>query len=64
MLAREGVMEYRIVGRGSADELARDVNNAIKEGWRPQGGVSHMVTGLIPFAQSMVWAQAMVREPK
>ena len=59
------MMEYRIIKRGSEVELARDVNNAVKEGWRPQGGVSHAARGLLPLiALPIVWAQAMVRETK
>jgi len=32
-------MEYKIV-EGTIDELEDKVNDLIKEGWKPQGGVS------------------------
>ncbi len=58
-------MEYRIVKRGSEVELATDVNNAAKEGWRPQGGVSHVVRRFFPLLWPPIFrAQAMVREAK
>jgi len=57
-------MEYRIIKRGSEVELATEVNNAAKEGWRPQGGVS-VTRGLAPvLGQAFLWAQAMVRDAK
>ena len=59
------MVEYRIVRTGSKVDLARDVNNAMKEGWRPQGGVSHTASSILPLiARPIVWAQAMVRETK
>ena len=62
MSVREGIMvtEYRIIGRSSEAELVRDVNSAIKEGWRPQGGVCcHLDRD-----RDSIWAQAMTREVK
>jgi hypothetical protein len=57
-------MGYRIIKKGSEVELARDVNDSIKEGWRPQGGVS-VTKCLAPLlGRAFVWAQAMVRETK
>ena len=57
-------MQYLIIKSGGEVELAREVNNAIKEGWRPQGGVS-VAKSLFPiFFPSLLWAQAMVKETK
>jgi len=57
-------MQYLIIKSGGEVELAKDVNNAIKEGWRPQGGVS-VAKSLFPiFFPSLLWAQAVVRDTK
>jgi hypothetical protein len=66
MSVTEGMImiEYRIIKAGSEAEVARDVKNAIKEGWRPQGGVS-VAKSLFPiFFPSLLWAQAVVRDTK
>lgn len=34
------LMEYTIISANTLDELIREVNQYIKAGWRPQGGVS------------------------
>lgn len=39
-------MEY-IVAFGGPDELAKEVNNKMKDGWEPQGGVSVMHDSLV-----------------
>ena len=58
------MIEYRIINAGSEAELAREVNNTIKEGWKPQGGVS-VTKGLAPLlGHAFVWGQAMVKETK
>jgi Domain of unknown function (DUF1737) len=55
-------MEYRVINEGKMTDLVKEVNNAIKEGWKPQGGVSVTKKGLFPLqAQPVLWAQAMVR---
>ncbi|MDM8001216.1 MAG: DUF1737 domain-containing protein [Dehalococcoidia bacterium] len=55
-------MEYRIISKSNMKDLVEEVNSAIKEGWRPQGGVSVTKKGLFPLqAQPMLWAQAMVK---
>ena len=55
-------MEYRVINESKMTDLVREVNNAIKEGWKPQGGVSVTKKGLFPLqAQPVLWAQAMVR---
>jgi Domain of unknown function (DUF1737) len=64
MRSMEGTvaMEYRVINESSVKALVKEVNNAIKEGWRPQGGVSVTKKGLFPLqAQPVLWAQAMLR---
>jgi len=54
-------MEYRVINESTMKDLVKEVNNAIKEGWRPQCGVS-VTKGLAPLLGSaFVWAQAMVK---
>ena len=54
-------MEYRVINESKMTDLVREVNNAIKEGWKPQGGVS-VTKGLAPLlGAAFVWAQAMVK---
>jgi hypothetical protein len=54
-------MEYRVISESKIADLVREVNDAIKEGWKPQGGVS-VTKGLAPLlGQAFVWAQAMVK---
>ena len=50
-------MEYVILEAGSIEKLARQVNESIRDGWEPQGGISAASN------QTMVWwyYQAMVR---
>jgi hypothetical protein len=44
------------------DDLVKEVNKAIKDGWKPQGGVSLVVKRYIPLLwPPIVWAQAMVK---
>lgn len=45
-------MEYKILTGRNIDNLTVIVNNQIKEGWKPQGGV---------LINAMMYAQAMVR---
>jgi len=49
-------MEYEIVTASDPDELVQEVWDAIREGWRPQGGIATMVweTGAACY-------QAMIR---
>jgi hypothetical protein len=55
-------MEYRVINESKMTDLVKEVNNAIKEGWRPQGGVSLVVKRYIPVLRPpIVWAQAMVK---
>jgi hypothetical protein len=46
-------MQYKIVTGTNTDNLSNNVNNEIKRGWTPQGGV--LING-------MLYAQAMVKE--
>ncbi|MFH1732701.1 MAG: hypothetical protein ABIF82_13765 [Planctomycetota bacterium] len=60
-------MQYKIVTKASsrstslektADDLAKEVNDLIRSGWKPQGGlVAGTQLGQYPFV-----AQAMVKE--
>jgi len=52
-------MEYRVIQCGGLYALIDDVNKAIKEGGRPQGGVCGWTEDSGTF-----WAQAMIREAK
>jgi len=52
-------MEYDVIRGHTLDDLRYDVNQAIKKGWRPQGGV-HIWTK----DSDTLWMQAMVREVK
>jgi hypothetical protein len=31
-------MEYRVINESKITDLVKEVNKAIKEGWKPQGG--------------------------
>jgi Domain of unknown function (DUF1737) len=54
-------MEYRVISESKMADLVKEVNNAIKEGWKPQGGVS-VTKGHAPvLGQAFVWAQAMIK---
>ena len=53
------VMEYDVIDGGSLTALRHDVNEAIKKGWKLQGGVS-----IWTEASGTRWAQAMVRDVK
>jgi hypothetical protein len=50
-------MEYSAIKESELENLIDDVNRAIKEGWRPQGGVCGWTEESGTF-----WAQAMIRE--
>ena len=61
MSVREEIvtMEYDVIRGHTLDDLRYDVNQAIKKGWRPQGGV-HIWTK----DTDTLWMQAMVKEVK
>lgn len=46
-------MEYSVLKSADLERLANKVNEAIAEGWRPQGGIAHNGHSL--------WAQALVK---
>ena len=48
-------MQYKIITGSNTDDLSNNVNNEIKGGWMPQGGV--LING-------MMYAQAMVKKVK
>ena len=65
-------MEYQVVVRGEATELAEAVSTLVSQGWSLQGGIS--VTGWIDrwenerkgYSESettVLYAQAMIRVP-
>ena len=54
-------MEYRVISESTRQDLFKEVNSAIKEGWKPQGGVSVTKGWAPPLGQAFVWAQAMVK---
>lgn len=49
------MMEYIILRAVTLPELEKKVNEYIKQGWRPQGGVTHYNTGTNH-------SQAMIKE--
>lgn len=60
-------MRYYVVYRESLEELIKEVNRLIGEGWRPQGGIDIVAVTFNPglFQKtSESFAQAMVREPE
>jgi hypothetical protein len=50
--------KYRIVENSCRYDLAKEVDDLIERGWRPQGGVSFVYHS----AYKETWAQAMVKE--
>lgn len=51
------VTDYRILENADHDELAKEVRDLIREGWRPQGGVACVSI----WKEQGIWYQAMVR---
>jgi hypothetical protein len=62
MSVREEIvtMEYNVINGHTLDDLRYDVNQAIKKGWRPQGGVCVYCY----HDEKPAWVQAMVKEVK
>jgi hypothetical protein len=52
-------MEYTVVRNWELEELIKEVNEKIQEGWEVCGGVSSFAT-----TRPTVWAQAMIKEDK
>ena len=46
-------MEYKVITTDHCDELENEVNEAIREGWKPQGGVLYV---------PRTYMQAMIKE--
>ena len=55
-------MEYAIVDAKSASILVEIINRQMKEGWRPQGGVSVSISHDAHGGSYQVYAQAMIKE--
>ena len=57
---RSNIMEYTVVEvYGYAEELIRNVNDLIKDGWRPLGGVA---IGITETDELDGYFQAMIRD--
>lgn len=50
-------MEYKLIRAKSEESLEKMVNQAMQEGWKPQGGVAGVWNG---FLHAILW-QAMVK---
>ena len=60
----ESIKEYTIVGGISTEELISFVNEKIKEGWHPIGGVSVILGEPVQhpnMVQNSISQQAMIR---
>jgi tRNA A37 threonylcarbamoyltransferase TsaD len=58
-------MRYYVVYRESLEELIKEVNRLMSEGWRPQGGIDVVAVTFNPGLFQSVserFAQAMVSE--
>jgi hypothetical protein len=51
------IMEYSVIKESELGNLIDDVNKAIKQGWKPQGGICS-------DSNHHGYAQAMIREVK
>jgi hypothetical protein len=51
------VMEYRVIEEVNVSDLIIEVNNAIKQGWKPQGGIC----AINKDQCGSVWAQAIIK---
>lgn len=56
-------MQYSVIHEEAPGTLIRRVNEAIKEGWIPQGGITIACTGTLEIFR-VVWAQAMIKPEK
>lgn len=50
-------MQYDVIKASNEYDLKLRVNEAIKKGWKPQGGIAFAISGW-----SETWIQAMVKE--
>ena len=46
-------MEYRIVKSKTLEDLEKDVNNAVEEGWVPTGGPTALPFGFAGYFQAL-----------
>ncbi len=54
--------EYTILVAGDASTLSSQVNNLLKGGWEPQGGVTVTTGREMPESEEYeLWTQAMVK---
>gem|GEM_PF-571670 len=51
---KSGSMEYRIVRSKTLEDLEKDVNEAIGEGWSPTGGPMNLPFGFAGYFQALV----------
>ena len=51
---KSGSMEYRIVRSRTLEDLEKDVNEAIADGWSPTGGPMNLPFGFAGYFQAMV----------
>ncbi len=51
---KSGSMEYRIVRSKTLEDLEKDVNEAIGDGWSPTGGPMNLPFGFAGYFQAMV----------
>jgi len=53
-------MEYTVVEEHDRDELVRKVENLIKQGWKPLGGIA--VSTVAPVLGYHIFCQALIKE--
>jgi hypothetical protein len=53
-------MEYTLVENRNRDELIREVEGLIKQGWKPLGGIA--VAIIAPMLDIFMFCQAMIKE--
>ena len=53
-------MEYTVVQKRNHDELISDVEELIKQGWKPLGGIA--IATIAPMLDIFVFCQAMIKE--
>ncbi|WP_426474867.1 DUF1737 domain-containing protein [Chryseobacterium balustinum] len=49
------IKEYKVIEARSMQDLTDKVNEAIKNGWRPQGGITEVGHSNYLFYQAMVY---------
>ncbi len=50
-------MEYRIISKKNENELEREINEMLRKGWKPQGGLV-----VVDAPDSWIYWQAVIRE--